>query len=95
MGLSALGLFGAIAVPERGALWLLVVFGAASLVVVAERMSTTRHPSLRKGLGLVAVAGLWPVLEAGLHTQVVYTVLAVAALCAAGASASTATPYRA
>jgi hypothetical protein len=95
MGLSALALFGAIAVPERGAVWLLVVFGAASLVVVAERMSTTHSPSLRKGLGLVAVAGLWPVLEAGLHTQVVYTVLAVAALCAAGAWPRSVTPYRA
>lgn len=94
MGLSALGLFGAIAVPERGATWLLLVFGAASLTVVAERLRATPRFLLDRGIWLLAAVGVWPALEAGLRTQVVYTVLCAAALAAAGGwSAGEAGPH--
>jgi hypothetical protein len=85
MALGAAGLFGALAAPDEGAVWLLLVFAGVTLVSLTDWFRVRWTSPMIQIVGFVVAAGLWPALEAGLRTQVVYTVLGVAAFAAAGA----------
>ncbi len=87
MALGALGLFGALAVPETGRWLVLLPFAVASLLVMLDaRPISMNRAALRKLLLVIGGCGLWFVLLAGLRTQVTYTVLGVLAVAAAAAS---------
>ncbi len=82
MGLAALGVFGAAAAPEHAAMRLLLLFAGSSVLVLAGARVRRWPRMLQPVFVLPVAAGCWTVLEAGLRTQVTYTVLAVAAVSA-------------
>jgi hypothetical protein len=86
MGLAAAGMFGAMAVPAGQGDGPMLLFGmagvAAVLPFVPAQVSTPAWLPARLGWLVPAVAA-WPVLEAGLRSQVAYSVLMAAGLSAA------------
>jgi hypothetical protein len=78
--LGALGLFGVLAVPAANAPLLLLPFVLASVLAMPDDWLAIPGP-VRLKIGLVmAGGGIWIALLAGLQSQVVYTVLCVAAV---------------
>jgi hypothetical protein len=91
MALAAAGMFGAMVVPAGQGDGPLLLFGmagvAAVLPFVPALVGTPAWLPTRLGWLIPAVAA-WPVLEAGLRSQVAYSVLMAAGIAAAAAASA-------